>query len=166
MMLIQKRKKIKHVILEIWKIHILPLLSNLLHNICQVRAESREVKNPTFRSRDRRETKCFFFRGYLTGLCLQIAPTWPKRQWSAPEMPGNWSKMGWNRKLAMEWFPPFEVSLILKVYRRTHQTLHWRGSGSADATTSLLDLLFHQVKEKRNSFVLDSASLRIWQNHE
>lgn len=147
-MLIQKRKKIKHVILEIWKIHIPPLLSNLLHNICQGRAESIEAKNPTFRSRDRRETKCLFFRGYLTGLCLQIAPTWPKRPWSATETPGKWSKMGWNRKLAMEWFPPFEVSLILKVYRRTHQTLHWRGSGSADVTISLLDLLSHQVKEK------------------
>lgn len=53
-------KKMKHVVLDIWKIHILPLLPNLLHNICQVRAESREVKNPTFRLRNLKEMKCYF----------------------------------------------------------------------------------------------------------
>lgn len=34
----------------------------------------------------------------------------------------KWSKMGRNRKLAVVWFPSFEVSLILKVYG-THHTL-------------------------------------------
>lgn len=42
--------------MQIWKIHILPLLPNSLHNICQVSAESRQGKMPpSFRVTSRRQ---------------------------------------------------------------------------------------------------------------